>query len=46
MERRGRAPVFLRVLHWLFFAHPLAGWLRRRVAQALKPAVEPDVTSP
>lgn len=37
-SRRGRAPGFLRFLHWLFFGHRLAPWLRRNLAQALQPS--------
>lgn len=38
-RRRGRAPWFLRFLYWLFFSHPLAAWLRRRMAALLRPAM-------
>jgi MoaA/NifB/PqqE/SkfB family radical SAM enzyme len=41
IRRRGRSPLFLRALHWLFFGQPLAGWLRRRLGAVIRPSPPP-----
>lgn len=39
MGRRGRAPLFLRAIHWLFFEHALSRRLRQATARLLRPKV-------